>query len=269
MNQRRGSTLAEALCALLLALLVAQLAALSLGSARRTIDRASALEDAERRGREALAIIARDLSQSDTVALLGDTALALAQLVATGVLCAAEPRALVLPPTEVTAGAPLTALQLSIEVGDRLSLLLPRDSLSPVGRWWHSVIDSVGSRSVSVDCGVSNGWVAPSDAARPRSRLVIRDSLPAEFAIGAAVRVTRGARYVLYHAGTGEWMLGLRRCPLGGSCGAAQPVTGPFLTPGRGGMKLDSLSGGVRLRFRGDTRLGEQRAFVALAAFGQ
>lgn len=265
MTARRGSTLAEALCALVLALLVAQLAALTLGASRRAIERASALSDAERRSREALAILAREVRQSDTLALLGDTAIALTQLIATSVACATEPRALLLPPVGVSTGAPLTALHLPIEPGDRLSLLLPPDSTAAIGRWWHTRVDSVGSRTAPVGCGVSGGWVAPADASRPRTRLALRDTLPPDGLPGAPVRVVRGSRYVLYHAGTGEWMLGLRNCPLGGSCGSAQPVTGPFLTPGRGGMQLDSLPGGVGVALRGDTRLPALTAFLGRA----
>jgi hypothetical protein len=81
--------------------------------------------------------------------------------------------------------------------------------------------------------------VLAADAAAPRWRLVLRDPLADDVRLGAPIRVMRRGRLALYHAGSGDWMLGWRRCAYdNASCGSVQPVAGPLATRSNGGLRL-------------------------------
>ncbi len=236
---RRGALLAEALCALALAGVLAVVAGVALSAARRALASTDALALAERAGQEAAAIAVGMLRDADSLALLADTGVAFAIPLATGVVCALEPQAIWLPPVRARSGRPFTLRAQPVEAGDVVRLLVV-DSLAVGARWTSEfVVDSVAERLGSPGCDAVDGWVPAEDAAETRSRLRLRAPLPADVAVGAAVRVARRGRLALYHAGGGDWMLGWRRCASDGTgCGAIQPVAGPLRTPAGGGFRL-------------------------------
>ena len=251
---RRGYMLAEALCALALAGLLAVSAALSLGSARRAMASADRLSTASTAAREAVTIIAALLADADSIRIEGDTAVRLAIVVAVGAACdisGPNRNVILLPPVEVEAGNAFTARTQAIEVGD-IATVLVVDSLGQNGQWVRTVVDSVGKRTATMPCGAADGWGSLAMAGAARQRLVLRDALPSAAAPGAPVRINRVGRLALYSAGNGDWMLGWRRCNVS-ACGAVQPVTGPLRTPGAGGLRfvVDSAASLIEVRASG------------------
>jgi type II secretory pathway pseudopilin PulG len=238
-RRRRGHLLAEALCALALAGVLAAAAATALGAARRALASAQASSGGARVAREAAAIAATLLRDADSIVVHGDTAATAAFLVATSAACSIEPtrRAVLLPPATVVSGPPITARGQPVEAGDIVAILVG-DSIGRDAQWWHTVVDSVGERTASSPCGPLEGWTAVADASSARMRLALRDPLPAAARDGSALRATRRGRLALYSSG-GEWMLGWRRCTTDGlTCGVAQPVAGPLASRSAGGLRL-------------------------------
>lgn len=236
---RGGHLLAEALCALALGGVLAATAAVALGNVRRSLASSEAVSRERRTAREAASIAATLLRDAESLAIHGDTATSAAFLVATSAACDVESsrRAILLPPHAVSSGSAITARAQAIEAGDLISLL-STDSLAGAGAWVTTVIDTVGERASSSPCGPLEGWTVAADGSATRLRLALRDPLPDDVRTGAAVRITRRGRLSLYHAGSGDWMLGWRRCAVDGTCGASQPVAGPLVTPARGGLRF-------------------------------
>ena len=242
MKRRHGFMLAEALCALVLAVLLGVACASALGGVRRATTASEARARAERDGREALAVFAALARDADSVVVLGDTAVELTIRIASGVVCARDSTSVTLPPSRIVTGPALVARSQPVEPGDELSILR-RDSLIAAARWVRFTVDSVSERAGETLCGSLSGFVATADAAAPRMRLFIQP-LDAFARPGAAVRVGRRGRLALYYAGRGEWMMGWRRCRAA-TCGVVQPVAGPLRSPAAGGLFAASAGPGV------------------------
>lgn len=231
MPLRRGHTLAEALCALALGGLLASASGAALTAARRALDAAESRDVGGRAEREAVAVVRRALSSGAAPLLRGDTAVELDALVGIGVACGVGSRELTLPwPSENG----LTQMP-QLPVPD--DLVAVRGWRSEVAEWSYAVVDSVMPRVAPELCAVADGWRGGADATQSLLRITLDDSLPAALEPGAEVRVYRRGRFALYHAGSGDWMLGWRRChPFTEACGPIQPVAGPLTPPGRGGF---------------------------------
>ena len=236
MPLRRGYLLAEAIAALALAGVLAATAAAALGGARRALVNAERRERAERAERESVAVLRQALESGDLVELRGDTAVDLDVMALVSVVCAIAPQALILPPVAVEDGAPLTEQAHAPDLDDVVSVYAPDSS---GGTWWITTVDSVVPFTSPGTCDSQEGWSSAVDDATPRIRLDLRDSVPPGIAVGAPVRVGRPGRFTLYHAGSGDWMLGWRRCsPHSGVCGVVQPVSGPLRPPAAGGLRF-------------------------------
>ncbi len=238
---RRGHLLVEALIALVLAGVLAAAAALSLTSARRSLHAAERRDRAERAERDAVAILREALSAAGAVLIRGDTAVDLDVLLGASVVCAAEPRALILPPA-LGIGA-LTALPQEPGRDDLIAVRLDSTEES----WWYGVVDSLQTRVIPGVCDAAGGW-QPAGAPSPAIRVVLLDTVPSAIRVGATVRLSRRGRFTLYNAGSGEWMMGWRRChPWLDICGVVQPVAGPLRTPSAGGLRFRALEGPSRI----------------------
>lgn len=242
MSARRGYLIAEALCALALAGVLAVACATALLHARRLLAGAEQRARAERAGLEALQVVAAIARDADSIVVLADTAVELHTRIADGVGCAREAAALVLPPARTADGAALMALALPIEPGDELRAWV-EDTITGFRAWLAAPVESVTVRSGEVPCGSAGGLVAAVDAAETRLRLVA-SGLDGRVGAGTPVRIGRRGRLALYPAGSGEWMLGWRRCA-NGTCGVVQPVAGPLRSPAGGGFRVRQLVGGV------------------------
>lgn len=247
MRLRRGVLLAELLCALALAGVLAVACGLALGGARRAMAAAESRARGERAGREALQVAAALVRDADAVAVLGDTAIALRARIAHGVVCGRDAASLTLPP----ARSALLALGQMPEAGDVVRVLV-RDSLLGARRWVESPVDSVMERAGESPCATGS-YVASASA--PRLRLVLPAGSPAlgpAVVPGTPVRVSRPGRIAPYRAGDGEWMLGWRRCgpDPAGPCGAVQPLAGPVRSAAQAGWRVAVDAEGVRLAVR-------------------
>lgn len=245
MPLRRGYLLAEAVAALALAGVLAMAAAAALGGARRALRTGEIRDRAERAERETLAVLREALESGSLIALRGDTAADIDGLALASVICGLQERAVVLPPIAVSAGQALSVQMQALDVDDVVSILTTDGSAD---FWWTTTIDSVRQTNVLGVCSSAEGWTVFEDDLKPRIRLVLRDSLPAHIAVGMTVRVARPGRFTLYHAGSGDWMLGWRRCSaISGVCGVVQPVSGPLRPPSALGLQLKSKTDPARL----------------------
>lgn len=248
---RLGHSLVEALCALALSGVLAAVALGTLRVARASAAGAERLERGLRAEREAVAVLAAALRSGGPPTLRGDTAVELDVLLGVSVACAHEPMAIVLPPARFADGA-LTVLSADPAADDLVGLRLSASA----DAWWFSAIDSVALAPLGT-CGVSTGFQSGPEQ-RPL-RVVLQDSVPADIASGDELRLLRRARFALYHAGSGDWMLGYRRChPYLELCGVIQPVVGPLRTPAAGGLRLrwQEASSRFELSARGVGGLG-------------
>lgn len=230
---RRGHTVVEALCALVLGVVLAAAAGLALSASRGALERAEERDVGGRAEREAVAIVRRGLATGEAAIARGDTAVEFDLLLGVGVACAIGPRELLLPSPSRSG---LTAIPTAPTADD---LVAVRSWESAGTDWQYALVESIGPRLEPSRCTVAEGWRAPSDANLPLLRVVLADSLAADVESGAEVRFYRRGRFVLYHAGRGDWMLGWRRChPWSAACGPVQPVAGPLRAAGAAGFRV-------------------------------
>lgn len=244
MKARPAFMLAEALCALVLAILLGVACATALTGVRRAMVTAESRARAERGGREALQVVMALARDADSVVVLGDTAVELTVRIASGVVCARDSTSITLPPARIAVGPALVARSQPVEAGDELRVLI-RDTLVGPLRWERLMIDTVSERAGEIPCGSATGFVAATDAASPRLRIVPR-SLSVAVRPGVPVRAGRRGRLAVYYVGRGEWMLGWRRCAAG-TCGVVQPVAGPLRSPSAGGFFVETVGTGSLL----------------------
>lgn len=242
MRARRGYLLVEALCAVALGGVLAAAAATLLSGARAAVDRMDARATAERIAREAVGVTAALVRASDSVAVLGDTALELVLRIGSGVACGGDSLELWLPPSQVSAGDPLTSWGQVPEAEDSIALLIAGAVAAP-RTWVGATADGSSERVAASPCDRDGGWIAAPDSAR-RIRVITLRAAIAGRTVGEPVRVMRRGRLAAYVDGRGEWMLGWRRCAVG-TCGAVQPVAGPLRTPGSGGFQVGLAADGV------------------------
>jgi hypothetical protein len=227
---------------LALAGLLAAAAGTALTAARRSLRAAEQRDVAERAALETVGVLRAALETGSVLALRGDTAVDLDLLLAVAPICGIETRAVFLPAATTIGNSPLTAALQAPVAGDIAAFRL---AATPVeAPEWHAfVIDSVQVRTAG-GCDAASGWSSVSDNAAPRWRLVFADTLPTGLAIAGLVRVGRTGRFTLYHAGSGDWMLGWRRCAaISMVCGVVQPVAGPLRPPSAGGFRIRALTG--------------------------
>lgn len=247
LKARRGAGLAEMIVALTLAAIVSAAAATALAGTERYMRHARATSDARRMIREAKSVLASELraAPSDSVRVRGDTAVDFLGLVGVSVVCVSQGALLVLPPDVAAGGYPYTTWRASPEAGDLVAMF----DTTGGGRWRTAIVDTAGTRTDGAGCRPSTGLlsVADSVARRPVTRVVLQTPLDTTGRlIGAPLRVLRSARYALTRAADGSWSLSYRRCT-GSACGVAQPVAGPFASPGDSGLTFTSIASGSRL----------------------
>lgn len=239
MTARRGYLLVEAVCALVLLGMIAATAGLVLSSARRAVAERERRDHAARTERETIEMLERSLVSGDGVVVRGDTAVEFDQLIGTGVLCGAEARAVYLPLPTGGLGSLTQWLQRPV-ADDVIAVHQAAPDL-----WWYATVDSVQDRFSEEPCGAAAGWRAAGAAAL---RLTVWEDVPADLPLGASVRLLRRGRFTLYHAGSGDWMLGWRRChPWLELCGTVQPVAGPLRAPSAQGLRFRTAESPSRL----------------------
>jgi len=166
-----------------------------------------------------------DASEGDIVAgEARDSSIQFRATVAGGVICAVTGAEVALVPAEARGGELYTALS-SPRAGDTLWALVDADSSQ---HWIPAGI--VSSRTAAGRCAATGSpFVAPADALAASVVLSLsRDVGALGIGIGSPVRVTRLARYSIYHASDGGWYLGFRDAAPGGGFDVIQPVSGPY-----------------------------------------
>jgi len=234
LRSRNGYLLAEALCALALAGLLAVACATTLLQSRRALAATEARARAQRSALDALAITAALVLDAEGITLLGDTAIEFSVAVAASVVCAREGTWLVLPPARLGAPTALAIISQAPEDGDEVRAFVG-DTITGLDAWLAAPVDSASMRAAPDACTLDGRYVAPSDAGAPRLRIASATIDP-RVRMGTPVRVLRRGRLALYSSG-GEWMLGWRRCAHG-ACGVIQPVAGPLQGPAADGFRV-------------------------------
>ncbi len=210
------------------------------------------------------------------LAIAGDR---LDQVDQTAALLAVDLRALAPGEGDLTSGeARDTSLQFRATIGSSVvcDVVQDRVSLAPVGGAGPALSafltpPSAGDTVWALSTGDTSRWtpwtvttvgadagrclIAGVDAAGngpPASRVALTLtglSAAGGMAVGTPVRITRLARYSLYHAADGEWYLGERDWNAASArFNAIQPVSGPFLSSARAGLAFryqDSLGTAV------------------------
>lgn len=226
MRCRRGLSLAEVAVVITLLGLIGAAIGSALLHQQRFHSGASELLDVREGVRDAMEVLSTDIrgsSSADTVRLMADSAIELFASIGSSVVCRTVSSNAIALAEESPGGNTLSSFLLHPDTGDLA--LLYRDSVDASGsRWERHPIAAFAARSGVSGClleGIDpvEGFVLTVQSAP--SRPVRR---------GAPVRFVRRGRYSVYRSSDGEWYLGYRRCNALGpsSCGAIQPVSGPY-----------------------------------------
>jgi hypothetical protein len=217
--RRRGVGLVEALITLTVLAVTASLWMRTLVAQDRQQRAAQRSDGTHRAVDDVLRVLTATFAgvpASDTVRVLGDTALELRRTVGVGVSCAQYADSVL-----VVADGPHVAWEARPDSADVVML----DDAA--GRTTAHQVVSVRDRAPSAQCAAP-GW---------RLHVVPARASPATALL--AIRVLRRVRLTVYRGSDGHWWFGERRCgaPHLSACGAAQPIAGPLPSP-RGGLLL-------------------------------
>jgi len=233
MTRRRGTGLPEMLVALALASVVMATASRALVLHLRQQRARDARARADEVVREVHHVLRTQLAHAaGAVRTLDDTAIDVPLHRVVTVACELSVARLVIPAAQDAWSAP--------RAGDSLAVL---DTLTRTE--WRIAVTAVGTQRATPQCPA--GGTRVTLAAPPPSSVPI---------LRLPVRIWRQVRYVAYRAGDGLWWLGERGCTP--ACGSAQPVTGPLLPPGQGGLTFlphlapDGRTAAVDLTVRAD-----------------
>lgn len=218
MLTRRGSSLAELLVALTIAVVVLATAVGSLLRQQRTSNALGVMGKAATQLRVGTALLPAQLALASPAAgdllstQLRDSALQLRATVATGLACDSGTNPAFLDEDEELASGGIAAPP---HAGDSL--------------WWYLADSSrwVGRPVLNASSGSAPCPSARQTASRQvmKLRLQSTEIIPA----GAPLRLTRQQRFVIYRSGDGTWQLGLREwSDATHSLASPQPVAGPF-----------------------------------------
>lgn len=218
LKARGGTGLAESLVALALAGVVMASAGRGLSQhlrQRRERDDQARADDVVQVVRD---VLRAELDHAEpSPRLLGDSAVQLASTRVHAVPCDVTPSRLTLP---ASAG-----WWSSARAGDSVALV---DTL--LGVEWRAAVVATSTRPASARCPLGG------------TRLTLAVPLPSTVpALLLPARVWRVVRYLVYRAGDGTWWLGERTCTP--SCGSAQPISGPLVSPSQGGFRLSLVLG--------------------------
>ena len=247
LTRRSGAGLPEMIVALVLAAVLSAAVATALAGAERYARAARDASFARRTLREAAAVLVSELraAASDSLHIRGDTAVDFPGLVGVSAVCVSSGALLVLPPDVAAGGYPYSSWRAAPQSGDLVAVF----DTAGGGVWHVAAVDTASTRTDGAGCLPSSGLVSPADsvARRPATRVVLHTGFaPGAARVGSPVRVVRGARYALTHAGDGSWSLSYRSCT-GAVCGTAQPVAGPLAAPADSGLVFARVAGDIQL----------------------
>ena len=228
MKPGRGFTLVELLASLTLAGIAAALMISTLERQQRFHASAAEILDARAQLRDAAGILAADIRAATVelgVPAMRDSAIELFTVIASSIVCTRpSSQSFGLPPAVPDPRVSLTSMLAMPDTGD-LALVYTTE-------WEAHRISSFSTRSVSTACPATTPYTQPADAVsgNPAYAVAIASPVIGSLDSGAPIVFVRRARYSLYRSSDSRWYLGYRRCsPLAASsCGAVQPVSGPY-----------------------------------------
>ncbi len=241
---RRGVTLVE-LCVTLAVLgIVGGVVTSALLAGRRATTRESAGVERDATLRHAAAALSAELASLDArdSLVVADSAIEATVPIATGVVCAVDGIAVVLPPLAPAHGDPHARAVAPVSPGDVLWIL---GDAGGADRWSGATVAGAAERRDPALCAPATGFTTIDDADRPRLRVALA-ALPADARVGAAVWIGRRVRWSLYRGADG-WQLGRRECTRRPTvvCEGVQPVAGPLRPhhrdPARTGLRVVRL----------------------------
>lgn len=232
---RSGFTLVELVVALALFTIVTTLMLGIVRGQQRFHLGVLAIVDTKRSVQQAVALLYSDLraASSSDIYAISDTSITLRVTRGASYVCAIDStRAELTLPSIARAGiGGLTSMLTMPRAGDSILILdLGESPARDDDRWrQHTLIaDPAGAT-----CPMRPLGIAASDADAAGIAIAVAPPIPQTVPVGAPIRVFIPARYALYR-GTSGWMLGYSTCPRG-TCGARQPLSGPYLPFASGG----------------------------------
>jgi prepilin-type N-terminal cleavage/methylation domain-containing protein len=230
---RRGTSLVELMIALALFGVIGLATLRSLDRQARFHSGMLAILEARAQHAAAHEAVATELRGVSSVAgditRLSDSAIVFRLPVGAGVACALASDTIYLAPDTVAAGQRFAGFRTTPQAGDTAWIF--DESASDIAAddgWGGAHISSV-ARAPGL-CTGSALVNSPVDASQSSWRIALAGPLPATVLEGAAVRITRTARFALYRGGTSEHWLGFAEIqPSTGTWITIQPVSGPYL----------------------------------------
>lgn len=193
---------------------------------------------------EAVAVELRGVSNAaGDIGRLSDSAIVFRLAVGGAVACATGPGVLALAPDSVANGQSFARFRTTPQPGDTAWVHDEGASDASVDDRWFGV-QVLGAVRGTGHCAGSPLVDPVLDATVTSWRFTVSRTVPPTVNPGAAVRLTRIARFALYRGGTGEHWLGYTEIlPATGAWITIQPVSGPYLpfspaTPSAGGIAL-------------------------------
>jgi hypothetical protein len=224
-----------------------------------------------------LAVAAGDVTAGEA----RDTSVQLRETLASAVVCDTAVDGVVLAPA-VQGGGAFAGSVAQLQSDDTAWVLVPLDTTET---WTPHRIADV-STTAAGPCSALGPRLRAVEQTEPRSVLRL-DSVSSPGALlGRPVRITRLSRYSLYRSSDGDWYLGHRDWNAAlARFNTIQPVSGPFASPARGGLRLryfDSLGAElaqpvantrrialIRATLRAETRQQVRIPGVAVEASGR
>jgi prepilin-type N-terminal cleavage/methylation domain-containing protein len=236
---RRGVTLAELLVAITIGGVVLALVSTIAFRQQRFYDSTFARIGLAAELRETAAILPIDLRGVAVSAgdirpgAARDTSLELRATIASAVVCDVAMGRVILAPTSASATTFAGALT-PPQANDTAWVLAELDTNET---WLPRRITATTTTSAGV-CAQGGPILGGSAPSAVRTSLTL-DSLDAAVRPGAVVRITRPVRYSIYRSSDGAWNLGQREWnPSTAKFNTIQPVSGAFLEPGAGGLRI-------------------------------
>jgi hypothetical protein len=228
----RGASLVELLVALVLFGIVGTATLRALDRQARLHSGLLAILEARSQhaaAHEAVAVELRGASTASAdIGPLTDTSIVFRLAVGGGVVCAVAPGTIDLAPDSVATGQVFARFRTPPQAGDTAWLLDEgAGDVSSDDVWVARHVTSVTRSSGS--CASSALVDSVLDAGRLSWRLGVGGAIPPTMTVGAAVRLTRVARFALYRSGTESWLGFTERNPATGAWVTIQPVSGPYL----------------------------------------
>jgi hypothetical protein len=179
---------------------------------------------------EAVATELRGVSSAaGDIARLSDSAIVFRMPVGAAVACGTAADTIYLAPDTVSGGQELARFRMTPQAGDTAWLFNEAATDLSGDDGWTGLRITSATRAPG-NCTGSSLLDPLLDAARSSWRFGVAGTMPATASPGAAVRLTRTARFALYRGSTSEYWLGYTEIlPATGAWITIQPVSGPYL----------------------------------------